>query len=475
MKKALAAAALCSVAARAASSEIRNDRLGLPFGGLSLRGGDDSSNSTSTPKSTSNKKKKRSERKSSMKSQDVHGEDNYNSIGADDSRDKPRKEQQSSTNALLESLILEQDYYTILGIKRTASDSQIKKAYRKRAVQTHPDKTNGDRRAFDKVSEAYEILSDETKRSVYDRYGKKGLEQLASGFPSGRGPEEIFRQFFGQQQFSPRNRTVRYQLEVSLEDLYQGLTQSILIEQPNGRKKVQVHVPKGTASGETVVLSGEMDEFPDATPGDLVFILQQRPHATFTRKGHDLAMELTISLNEAIGGVQREIVHLDGRRLVLRSARISQDTACWIQTGDVHVLKGEGMPKRDSIGEHGDLYVQFRVEMPKSTSVDRLTVEERAQLTSLLEKLEGTKQTTHSQEATVKVMQRSKLSDFGTASGPFRLHQDEHTHHGEDHGDFRRSFYWANTGPFGNPHSFFGRSRSTDGADDGSNVQCQQM
>jgi curved DNA-binding protein CbpA len=72
-------------------------------------------------------------------------------------------------------LIRQQDYYAILGVSKTATDSQIKKAYRKRAVQTHPDKTGGDRRAFDRVSEAYTILSDDAKRTIYDRYWEEGV------------------------------------------------------------------------------------------------------------------------------------------------------------------------------------------------------------------------------------------------------------------------------------------------------------
>ena len=451
-------------------------------------------NSTSVPKPASSKRKKKSSRKIHREDVHVNPKDEYDethrsesstssSPQESESHEHTESEKQPTTDPFLESLVVEQDYYAILGVSKTATDSQIKKAYRKRAVRTHPDKTNGDRRAFDKVSEAYTILSDETKRPLYDRFGKKGLEQQqqSGGFPAGRGADEFFRHFFGQQHHVPRNRTVRYQLEVSLEDLYKGMTQSILIEQPNGRKKVQVHIPKGTASGESIVLSGEMDEHADATPGDLVFILQQQPHAEFTRKGHDLAMELSITLNEAVGGVDREITHLDGRKLVLRSARSIHDTALWIQTGDVHVLKGEGMPKRNSAScdDFGDLYVQFRVEMPKATSVDRLSVDERAQLQTLLQKLEGTKPTPLHDDIPVRTMKKARLSEFGSASGPFRVHQDDHVHHGDDdHGtSSRNAFYWSSGGGggFGNAHPFFGGSRSGDGKDDGSNVQCQQM
>jgi DnaJ-class molecular chaperone len=502
MRKAVTAAALCSVASAAATSVPSKQAYAVPLSVVRTRGGDSAINSTSIPKPTINKRKKRTNKKANKKAVDIdvdlqgEGDDKEcNPIQREETstssspkesesheqtqaQTQTQQEKQPTTDPLLESLLVEEDYYAILGVSKTATESQIKKAYRKRAVQTHPDKTNGDRRAFDKVSEAYTILSDETKRPLYDRFGKKGLEQQAGSFPTGRGAEEFFRHLFGHQQHVPRNRTVRYQLEVSLEDLYKGMTQSILIEQPNGRKKVQVHIPKGTASGESIVLSGEMDDYADATPGDLVFLLQQQPHATFTRKGHDLAMELSISLNEAVGGVDCEITHLDGRKLVLRSARSIQDTAYWIQTGDVHVLKGEGMPKRDSAAcDFGDLYVQFRVEMPKATHADRLSADERAQLQKLLQKLEGKKAAPPLREdAPLRVMEKAKLSDFGTASGPFRVHQDDHAHLGDDsQGDFRQSFHWSNTGGFGHAHPFFGGPRAGHDRDDGSNVQCQQM
>lgn len=491
MKKVATAVALCSVAAAArsgAASVASGYSSKLQKGMFEIRGGDSSINSTSIPDTSKSKRKKRTKKTADKttgathRSHTSHDEQPTKSVkpetSPETSEQQPEQPKQQETqpqpDPFLEDLIRQQDYYAILGVSKTANDSQIKKAYRKRAVQTHPDKTGGDRRAFDRVSEAYTILSDEAKRTIYDRYGKKGLDQPTGGFPAGRGPEDLFRHFFGQDPRVPRNRTVRYQLEVSLEDLYQGMTRSILVEQPVGRKKVQVHIPRGTASGETITLSGEMDDYADATPGDLIFVLQQRPHARFARRGHDLAIELTISLQEAIGGVEREITHLDGRKLILKSARRIQDTACWIQTGDVHVLKGEGMPKPDSIAEFGDLYVQFRVEVPKATSADRLTVEERKQLGHLLDKLEGKKPTQLPEGIAVKVLEKAKLSDFGTASGPFRRQQDEHAQDDDQNGS-RRSFYWSTAGGFGGTHPFFGGTPMGDNNDDGSNVQCQQM
>lgn len=435
----------------------------------SVRGGTSNTTSVhstggSSPKASPPKPKKKKRKKPKKVAQEEEAA----------KEEAPQSDEPPKPDPLLEELIKEQDYYAILGVAKTASEAEIKKAYRRRAVQTHPDKTGGDRRAFDKVSEAYDVLSDDEKRQVYTRHGKRGLDanHNAGMGRSAGSAEDLFRQFFGQsqqQRRAPRNRTVRYQLEVSLEDLYQGLTRPILVEQPHGRKKVQIHVPKGTSSGESITLSGEQDYAPEEVPGDLIFILQQRPHAHLTRKGHDLAMELTISLQDAICGVEHEMTHLDGRKLVIQSARNENDTSSWIQSGHVQVLKGEGMPKRDNPSEFGDLYIRFTVEMPKASSADRLTNDEREQLGELLGKLEGNKRKNHkssSSDATKRVvMEEALLSDFGHKSGPFRPQTERPQ---------PSSFHWSSVGGFGGGgHPFFGGPSDQD--DDGSNVQCPQM
>jgi curved DNA-binding protein CbpA len=297
LKTAVGAATICTVATAAVSSGSIHSSSLLHNAILSPRGGDSTVNSTSIPVNNTSSYKKRTSRKSPKKPLNQESHENEKSDTKAFMSAKTTGEESQKTDPILEDLLKQQDFYAILGVSKTATSSQIQKAYRKRAVITHPDKTGGDRRAFDKVSEAYDVLSDDTKRSIYDRFGKKGLQQhQTGGFPSSRSAEDIFRHFFGQHAHVPRNRTVRYQLEVTLEDLYQGLTRSILVEQPNGRKKIQVHVPRGYSSGEAIILSGEMDAHADSTPGDLIFLLQQRPHDRFVRKGHDLALHVTITL-----------------------------------------------------------------------------------------------------------------------------------------------------------------------------------
>ena len=492
----VAAAAAVALAATATTSEASSRTpvsVSIVPKALSARGGasfqdKDSKNiSASWPKSRNkkNKKKKRSPSAKSPRKSEKHEQEN-------ESNEETEEEEESSVppspqEILIQELLQEDDYYAILGVGKTATSQQIQKAYRRRAVQTHPDKVpNNDRHAFDKVAEAYDVLSDDTKRATYDRFGKRGLDSTTEGRPPSSFTEDIFRSFFGSQfshyrnPQSARNRTVRYQLEVTLEDLYNGITKNIIVTEPN-QKKVQVSIERGMISGQAIVLSGEMDHVADATPADLVFVIQQRPHPHFTRKGHDLAMELTVTLQEAICGMTRTIRHLDGRLISISSAKhkINGDTVnVLIQTGDVHVLRNEGMPKAGERDAFGDLYVQYRVEMPSQEAVDSLTSDEREQLDALLGKLERDKNRSKAAdtEKDVRLMEKASPADFGRASGPFRVEtedfEEEHSHRSFPFG--QRQFHFATGSNFFGGFGGFGGRQSFDDDDD-SNVQCQQM
>eukprot|EP00978_Attheya_sp_CCMP212_P028413 scaffold98007_cov38-Attheya_sp.AAC.2 len=473
------------------------------------------------------------------------------------------KEDATKVDPVVEDILKSDDYYDILGVHKTATEVEIKKAYRRRCVVTHPDKlASGDRAAFDRVSEAYGILGDDETRARYDRSGsihasqKNGNRPDASSFfnfggGGGGFQEEILRSFFGagsstpggggfasfaqraaarQHPSAPRNRNVRYELEVTLEDLYTGLTRPVVISQPGSRnkkqKRVEVVIPRGIASGASITLSGEVDYVETDTPADVTFILAQRPHAMFTRKGHDLAMELTVTLGEALCGFSHTIPHLDGKPLVLHSPRGAhqrntgskrQDSdkkerspPIMIRDGDVHVLKGKGMPKSRPGGdgiEFGDLYVQYKVEMPLAkenaaagkNKGGHLTMEERIQLKKLLDTLEGraistaeaassssssSSSVSESPPAEEPCLEVASASDFGRASGPFVSERDNeddsHLQRDEDGGHSpSRNFQYFSSGSFPgrgfHQHQHFFGQGSQDDKDDGSNVQCQQM
>ena len=404
----------------------------------------------------------------------------------------------STASAIVQEILQHEDYYKILGVDRQVDAAAIQKAYRRRAVQTHPDKTGGDRRAFDKVAEAYDVLGgeDDSKRQLYNRFGKRGLEEGFSAGPASSA--DLFRSFFGghppQQQQPTRNRTTRYQLDVTLEDLYQGMVRTVLVAPPEDRnpfrpqpsssnrkssKRVQVQVPMGALHGQAILLSGEMDFDPDETPGDLVFLVQKRPHATFTRKGHDLAVSLPIRLSEAICGMHRTIRHLDGREITLGSARKKDQTPILIHSGDVQVLRGQGMPKNRQGTEFGDLYVQYEVSLPDQDA-GALTESERQELGRLLDKLEGV----HSSplptatETNVQILKPASVAEFGVASGrvevpPDPTAEDEHHSFASSFGGAGRQFFYSSSSTGSNP--FFGMRQGPGYEEDDGSAQCRQM
>lgn len=438
---------------------------------------------------------------------------------------------------IVQDILDQDDYYEILGL----SSSQVKqaadplhlvtKAYRRRCVHTHPDKTGGDRRAFDKVADAYHVLSDDSKRKVYDRFGKKGLQHHQDGggpTPFGGfgnlSPDDLFRSFFEggspfRQQAKPSyraNRTTRYQLEVSLLDLYQGLTKTVKVAppapnhfqarnpDPSSIKSVQVHIPRGSLNGASIVLSGAVDYVPNQPPADLVFVLRQVPHPIFQRKGYDLAMTLTISLSEALCGFTKTLSHLDGKPLRVAfgedhlDSNATQLTAFSgsIQTGDVHVLKGKGMPKDEVGHSFGDLYIVYKVVMPRNTNSrgDFLTREERRDLKRLLSKLEGSALVSKSpvnepepgSRPPPHVLKQSSLSDFGRASGqPPKpadpsldtdsptFEENEHTHRFSASPFGNHFFFSSGTTGAAAANPFTGMQTGFDEEDE--RVQCRQM
>jgi len=258
--------------------------------------------------------------------------------------------------------------YKTLGVAKNATASEIKKAYRKLAVKHHPDK-GGDPDTFKEISKAYDIVGDEEKRSRYDQGGEDAVD--GGGGDGG----DIFSQMFGgggqgRGRGGPKKgKSEEHALDVTLEDLYNGKVRKLsvtrqvidksvevkqcaecdgtgvviqmirmgpMVQQTqaacgscNGKgvtckKKrikevLEVPVQKGAPSGHKVTFQEKSDEHPGVIPGDVVFVLNEAPHAVFKRRGADLYIEKKISLVEALCGFEMEITHLDGRILIVRS------------------------------------------------------------------------------------------------------------------------------------------------------------
>jgi len=317
--------------------------------------------------------------------------------------------------------------YETLGIEKTVGEKEIKKAYRKLAVKHHPDK-GGDEHKFKEINAAYEILSDPETRAKYDKYGLEGLEE-GGGPGGGGGGEDLFNMFFGgggrRRSAGPRRgEDVNHPIKVSLEDLYNGKTvklainrqvlvgdpkmcstcdgQGVVIElrqialgmvqqiqrhchdcdgegyiakKKKERKVLEVLVEKGMKHNQKITFRGMADEKPNMEPGNINFIIQEKEHETFKRKGADLLVTKTLSLNEALCGFEWKINHLDGREVVIQS-RPCEVIKAEADGGRpfVKVVTNEGMPSLGNPFVKGNLYVLFRVTFPEDGELDEAAV-----------------------------------------------------------------------------------------------------
>ncbi|MGD9215952.1 MAG: DnaJ C-terminal domain-containing protein, partial [Desulfobacteraceae bacterium] len=288
------------------------------------------------------------------------------------------------------------DYYQILGVDKHASESQIKKAYRKLAMKYHPDHTKGDKNSeekFKRISEAYAVLSDPEKRKQYDTFGSADFQQRFSqedifrnfdfgdifkefGFRGGGAPtgDGGFRFTFGggspfgghqQQQRVMKGSDLVYELPVTLRDVAGGTQKQITLQHQGRTENINVKIPKGMLSGKKLRLSGKGEQSPHGgPPGDLFIKVKVVEDPVFKQEELDLMVYREIKLTQALLGDQIAVPTLEGRELNLK-----------IPPGTRHKTKmrltGHGLPQMNGTGK-GDLYVVVLVDMPK-----KLTKEQR--------------------------------------------------------------------------------------------------
>lgn len=306
------------------------------------------------------------------------------------------------------------DYYSLLGVRRDASDDELKKAYRKSAMRHHPDK-GGDPEKFKEISEAYSVLSDKKKRAVYDQYGAEGLK---GGVPAGDGgmrgggfkfeqadAANLFRSFFGTDNvfadfgagggfggdpFSgfgigrgagvsrgpAKQPTIKRKLMCTLEELYNGCTKRLKITRkklnPDGRstsmeeKVLEIVVKAGWKAGTTITFPNEGDEGPGIVPADIAFVIGEKAHPRFTREGNDLVHNARITLKQALTDCNIETRTLDGRVLSIPCNEV-------ISPGYSKVVGNEGMPVSKTPGTKGNLIVRFTIVFPDYIPEDKRT------------------------------------------------------------------------------------------------------
>jgi len=295
------------------------------------------------------------------------------------------------------------DYYKILGVDRTATTDEIKKAYRKLALKYHPDRNPNDSSAeekFKEINEAYQVLSDEEKRRHYDqlgasyeRYRQRGgspggfdwnewfTHASASGQQGGGvrvevgnmedifggGFSDFFTQIFGgmgsvrastaggRRTGTTRRRAApQYQTEISLWEAYHGTTRRIEVD---GRR-LDVKIPPGAKTGTKVRVPGAIKGGPEGGEGDLYLVIKVVEDPRFERKGNDLYTTADVDLYTAVLGGEINVDTISGSVVLT----IPPGT----QPGQVFRLKGRGMPHLKNPNKFGDLYVKVNVKIPRN-------------------------------------------------------------------------------------------------------------
>jgi DnaJ-class molecular chaperone len=326
------------------------------------------------------------------------------------------------------------DYYEVLGVKRGASDDEIKKAYRKLARKFHPDLNPGDKTAeeqFKQLQEAYDVLSEAENRKLYDQYGEnwravkagagvpppgwEGGQRTAGGAPprgfdfsdfdfSGVGGGGFdFGDLFGRAgrsaRRSNRGQDVEAELELSLEEAHRGGRRTLQLQAAdtcptcNGSgvkdnqpcptcggagqvlrpKTIEVNIPAGVRDGSTIRLAGQGGAAMNgAQPGDLYLHIGLRAHPVFTVRGDDLEVELPIAPWEAVLGAKVEAPTIDGK--------VELTVPPGAQSGQRLRLRGQGLNKRK--GGRGDEYVRLKIVVPKEVSAEERKLFEELKQTS---------------------------------------------------------------------------------------------
>ncbi len=300
------------------------------------------------------------------------------------------------------------DYYKILGVSKSASKDEIKKAYRTLALKYHPDRNSSNKESeekFKEISEAYAVLSDPEKKKQYDTFGADGFQQRFSqeDIFSNVNFSDIFKEFgFGDfgggwkrgggsriftQNFSRANKTSGYktsggfpfssifgdvsgstgglkgqdavmELPVQLEDVFNGGQKTISYTLNGINQQIKVKIPPGITDGKKLRVGGKGQPGRDGGPsGDLYIKIKLLDHPVFKREGDDLYINKEVPFSGVSLGTQIEVATIDGKRLNLK---IPAGT----QSGSKMRLKGNGMPRMGAKGR-GDQYVRIQVAVPK--------------------------------------------------------------------------------------------------------------
>ena len=281
---------------------------------------------------------------------------------------------------------MSRDYYAVLGVSRDAGDDEIKRAFRQKAKQYHPDANPDDASAearFKEANEAYEVLSDEEKRSAYDRFGPnwRQYQTINGDGPftySGDGQygdmSELFETFFGgagerrggragfhtRADFPRAGQNIEQDVQISLREAYEGAQR---IVSKDGRD-ITLRIPRGAATGTKVRLAGEGHPgYHGGSAGHLYLVVQVAEDPQFERKGDDLTVEVEVDALTAMLGGQVEVPTL--------TRPLRTKIRAGTQSGQKLRLSGKGMPKLRKENEFGDLYARVVITVPTLLDADQ--------------------------------------------------------------------------------------------------------
>jgi DnaJ-class molecular chaperone len=267
------------------------------------------------------------------------------------------------------------DYYDTLGVPRTASQEEIKKAYRKLAMEHHPDR-GGDNNKFQEISVAYDTLGDPNKRAQYDNTPRpfpfQDFGQESDGFQfnvNGFDLNDLFGHVFGQRQGNPfgqRNhqQIYRTRVTVSLVDTYNRVDQILKLNTPQGTKVINIKIPQGLQTGNQIRYDNVIDG------GVLIVEFVILPDLRFDRKGDDLYANLPVSVLDLITGTKIQFTTISKRTL---EVTIKPQTQPWMQLK----IAGEGMPTVN--GGFGDQILLIKPFIPDSIDTNIIESIKRSQ------------------------------------------------------------------------------------------------
>lgn len=282
------------------------------------------------------------------------------------------------------------DYYKTLGVPRNATADEIKKAYRKLARKHHPD-AGGDEAKFKEINEAYEVLSDDEKRNLYDQYGTANQNQIPQGWSGTQGGDPFGGQGFGgwsdilesirrgegafgtdwdlggfggfggnAQPRPQRGQDMNVTLAVGFDEAFSGGEKRVTVRVPGKSEKetLNVKIPAGAVDGGRLRFKGKGGlGVNGGENGDLLITTKIEPHSFYSRQGADVYVELPVTVAEAALGASIVVPAPDGTKVRIKVPAGTQDET-------VLTIKGKGAPKVKGEGS-GDLKIRVGVVVPR--------------------------------------------------------------------------------------------------------------